>query len=128
MMAEKKVWFVTGCSKGMGNVLVSRLLKEGYRVAATSRTREALEGAFGPESERFLPLSMDVADEKDVARAVAEADAKFGRIDVLVNNAGYTHLCTIEEFSTCLHGVSPFLHRTDDTAANGFDADMAEFR
>ncbi len=99
MMAEKKVWFVTGCSKGMGNVLVSRLLKEGYRVAATSRTREALEGAFGPESERFLPLSMDVADEKDVARAVAEADAKFGRIDVLVNNAGYTHLCTIEEFS-----------------------------
>ena len=99
MMAEKKVWFVTGCSKGMGNVLVGRLLKEGYRVVAASRTRESLEGAFGPESEHFLPLSMDITSEADVTQAVSEAEVKFGKIDVLVNNAGYTHLCTIEEFS-----------------------------
>lgn len=68
-------------------------------MAATSRTQKSLESAFGPESERFLPLSMDITDETDVARAVATAEGKFGRIDVLVNNAGYTHLCTIEEFS-----------------------------
>lgn len=98
-MAEKKVWFVTGYSKGMGNVLVGKLLKEGYHVAATNHTRESLEGTFGPESEYFLPLSMDIASEADVTRAVNGTEAKFGKIDVLVNNAGYTHLCTIEEFS-----------------------------
>ena len=63
------------------------------------RARESLEGTFGPESEHFLPLSMDITSEADVIWAVSEAEAKFGKIDVLVNNAGYTHLCTIEEFS-----------------------------
>lgn len=98
-MAEKKTWFVTGCSKGMGNVLARRLLEEGYRVAATSRAVDSLVESIGHESEAFLPLAMDVTDEADVARAVTEAEAKFGRIDVLVNNAGYTHLATIEELS-----------------------------
>ena len=97
-MTAKKVWFVTGCSRGLGNALVKKLLEAGYPVAATSRSAETLAKQFG-SAENFLPLSMNIKDEADVKRAIAETVAKFGRIDVLVNNAGFTHLATIEETS-----------------------------
>ena len=98
-MKNKKVWFVTGCSKGLGHALVNELLEQGYMVSATSRNKQALIEAFGNESEQFLPLSMNLADEESVKTALKKTVLKFGRVDVVVNNAGYTHLATIEEMS-----------------------------
>jgi NAD(P)-dependent dehydrogenase (short-subunit alcohol dehydrogenase family) len=94
-MSTKKVWFITGASKGLGLSLVKRLLNEGYRVAATSRTLESLE----KESANFLPLEVDITDEKSVNNAVAKVIETFGHIDVVVNNAGYGQLGTLEELS-----------------------------
>ena len=98
-MSNKKVWFVTGCSKGLGKALVEELIAQGYSVAGTSRSKKSLEKAIGAESDIFLPLSMNVKDEADVKKAIALATEKFCRIDVVVNNAGFTHLATIEEMS-----------------------------
>ena len=96
---SKKVWLVTGCSKGLGKALVEELIAQGYPVAGTSRSKESLEKSIGAESDLFLPLSMNVKEEADVKKAIAQATEKFGRIDVGVNNAGFTHLATIEEMS-----------------------------
>lgn len=96
---EKKVWLVTGCSKELGKALVEELIAQGYPVAGTSRSKESLEKNIGVESDLFLPLSMNVKDEADVKKAITQATEKFGRIDVVVNNAGFTHLATIEEMS-----------------------------
>lgn len=96
---DKKVWFVTGSSKGMGKALVQKLLAGGYRVIASSRSEQRLICEFGKESDHFLPLALNIKDETDVKQGIARAVEKFGRIDVLVNNAGYTHLATIEEMS-----------------------------
>lgn len=94
---NKKVWLITGCSKGLGRALVQKLLEQGYPVAATSRSQESLKQQFGEESSLFYPIAMDVTDEGQVKETVAKVLKKFGRIDVLVNNAGYTHLAAIEE-------------------------------
>ncbi|HEY0652098.1 MAG TPA: SDR family NAD(P)-dependent oxidoreductase [Chryseosolibacter sp.] len=95
-MSTKKVWFVTGASKGLGLTLVKALIQEGYRVAATSRTINSLQRAVDTSSN-FLPLQADVSDEKSVQVAIAKAIDTFGGIDVVVNNAGYGQLGTIEE-------------------------------
>lgn len=97
-MDTKKVWFVTGASKGLGLSLVKALLNAGYKVAATSRTVENLEKEVGT-SENFLPLALDITDETGVDNAVAKAITAFGNIDVVVNNAGFGQLGTIEELS-----------------------------
>jgi NAD(P)-dependent dehydrogenase (short-subunit alcohol dehydrogenase family) len=99
MSSATKVWFVTGASKGLGLTLVRRLLAQGNMVAATSRTREALESTVSPESTNFLPLQVDLADEERVAEAITRTVAKFGRIDVVVNNAGYGQQGTFEGLS-----------------------------
>lgn len=97
-MDTNKVWFVTGASKGLGLSLVKRLLNEGYKVAATSRTIEGLEKEVGT-SANFLPLEVDVVDEKSVSNAIAKTLETFDGIDVVVNNAGYGQLGTLEELS-----------------------------
>jgi NAD(P)-dependent dehydrogenase (short-subunit alcohol dehydrogenase family) len=109
-MDTKKVWFVTGASKGLGLTLVKKLLKEGYRVAATSRTAEALRQEVGT-SENFLPLEADVVDEKSISLAVAKTVKTFGGIDIVVNNAGYGQLGTVEEL-------------TDKESRENFDANV----
>lgn len=96
---SKKVWLVTGCSKGLGRALVDELIAQGYSVIGASRSKEGLENIFGEESECFLPVAMNVKDETDVKRAIESGFTKFGRIDVVVNNAGFTHLATVEEMS-----------------------------
>lgn len=98
-METKKVWFITGASKGLGLALAKKLLTEGYRVAATSRTIRALETAVSAESAEFLPLALNISDEADVRKAFDATIAKFGRIDVVVNNAGYGQIGAIEELS-----------------------------
>lgn len=98
-METKKVWFVTGASKGLGLVLVKKLLAEGFPVAATSRTVESLISEIGETSENFLPLGVNITDNNDVKSAIAKTVEHFGQIDVIVNNAGYGQLGTLEELS-----------------------------
>lgn len=94
----KKVWFVTGASKGLGLSLVKKLLAQGYAVAATSRSRKSLQDAVS-ETDQFLALEMDLSNEVSVQNAVTQTLEKFGRIDVVVNNAGYGQIGSLEELS-----------------------------
>lgn len=98
-MDTKKVWMVTGASKGLGLTLVKKLLKEGYKVAAASRNVSALNKEVGKQTSDFLPLQVDLVNKQSVAKAVAEIIHTFGTIDVVVNNAGYGQLGTLEELS-----------------------------
>jgi len=99
-MDTGKVWLVTGASKGLGLALVKKLIAGGYRVAATSRRLQSLADAAGTFDEKvFLPLEVELTSEKSVSEAVSRAVAHFGRIDVLVNNAGYGIGGAVEELS-----------------------------
>ena len=98
-MATKKVWLVTGASKGLGLSLIKKLIKEDYRVAATTRNLKALSDEVGQGNTNFLPLQMDLVNNESVAAAVAQIMETFGTIDVVVNNAGYGQLGTLEELS-----------------------------
>lgn len=109
-MSTKKIWFVTGASKGMGLTLVKMLLARGYNVAATSRTVQDLRRAVG-ENDHFLPLQMNLSDENDVKRALSATVDRFGRLDVVVNNAGYGQ-------------VGPFEEISDTTARQNFEVNV----
>ncbi|MVM30330.1 SDR family NAD(P)-dependent oxidoreductase [Spirosoma sp. HMF4905] len=107
----KKVWFVTGASKGLGLSLVKQLLDQGFNVAATSRNINDLRQAVGTESDSFLPLAVDLKTEASVEQAIKATVEHFGRIDVVVNNAGYGLLGSIEEL-------------TDQEARENFDVNV----
>jgi NAD(P)-dependent dehydrogenase (short-subunit alcohol dehydrogenase family) len=98
-METRKVWFVTGASKGLGLTLVKKLLTQNYRVAATSRSVQSLVQELGESSEDFLPLEMNLTDNENVKAAIGECINHFGQIDVVVNNAGYALIGTLEELS-----------------------------
>lgn len=99
MEIAKKVWYVTGASKGLGLSLVKQLLAGGYQVAAISGNVAELENALGKASENFLPLTVDLTKEKNVQESLTAVVERFGRIDVVVNNAGYGLLGSLEELS-----------------------------
>lgn len=90
-----RVWFITGASKGFGLELSKQVLARGWRLAATSRSVERL----GSETDSFLPLSVDLESEDSVKTAIESTIEKFGRIDVIVNNAGYFQPGALEELS-----------------------------
>lgn len=92
-----KIWFVTGASRGLGAAIVRAALDAGDRVVATARRRDALVETFGPDSDSLLSVSLDVTRPDQVRAAADAALARFGRIDVLANNAGYGHLSMFEE-------------------------------
>ena len=99
-METNKVWFITGASKGMGLSLVKKLIIAGYSVAATSRKSQRLIDAVGHvEGPRFLPLEVDLTSEKSINEAFERTVARFGKIDVLVNNAGYGIVGAVEEIN-----------------------------
>lgn len=98
-METKKVWFVTGASKGLGLALIKKLLLNDYRVVATSRSIEGLIQEIGNVNDQFLPLDVDLVNDNDVKNAIEKSVAYFGRIDVIVNNAGYGQTGTLEELS-----------------------------
>jgi len=97
-MNKKQVWLVTGASKGLGLALVQKLLQKGFAVAATSRSAKALEKAVG-QHQNFLPLALNLLDEADVQKAINATIERFGRLDVVVNNAGYGLVGAIEELT-----------------------------
>ncbi|MFT3794078.1 oxidoreductase [Flavobacterium sp.] len=98
MKTNQKTWFITGASKGFGLELVQQLLAKGEKVAATTRNKSELEKLI-PTNENFLPLEMNLVDEGNVKLAIAQTIQKFGRLDVVVNNAGYGLLGAVEELT-----------------------------
>ena len=92
-----RVWFVTGSSRGLGRAFVEVALEAGDRVAATARNTERLQDLVEKFGDAVLPLRLDVTDYDAAARVVAQAVARFGRIDVVVNNAGYGDLGSFED-------------------------------
>jgi NAD(P)-dependent dehydrogenase (short-subunit alcohol dehydrogenase family) len=86
--ASHRVWFVTGASSGLGRAICRAVLEYGDRLAATSRDAGSLDALGEPDRNVLLPLSMDVTNPGSVREAVDETTAHFGRLDVVVNNAG----------------------------------------
>jgi NAD(P)-dependent dehydrogenase (short-subunit alcohol dehydrogenase family) len=93
------VWFITGTSQGFGHELVRAALQRGDSVVATSRQPEKVAAKFPEASDRLLAISMDLHDESHISSVVETAVKRFGRIDVLVNNAGHGLLGAVEEAS-----------------------------
>jgi NAD(P)-dependent dehydrogenase (short-subunit alcohol dehydrogenase family) len=94
--SDQQVWFITGSSRGFGRALVESALEAGHRVVATARTPEQLAEFVERYGDRVATVALDVTDASAARAAVAEAVAHFGRIDVVVNNAGYANVAPIE--------------------------------
>ncbi|MFI5613727.1 SDR family oxidoreductase [Amycolatopsis sp. NPDC051903] len=94
-----RVWFITGTSRGFGRQWAEAALARGDRVAATARDAATLKDLAETHGDRVLPLALDVTDKSAVDSAVARAHERFGRLDVVVNNAGYGLFGAIEEVS-----------------------------
>src|SRR4051812_3285857 len=92
-----KVWFITGTSKGFGRIWAEAALERGDRVVATARNADTLTPLAERYGDRVLPLALDVTDKVAIDAAVEQAHEHFGRLDVVVNNAGYGLFGTIEE-------------------------------
>ncbi len=91
------VWFITGCSTGFGRDLAKLVLEKGWRAVVTARNPDTVQDFNTAYPDRALALKLDVTDPAQVAEAVKKAESSFGRIDVLVNNAGFGYLAAIEE-------------------------------
>jgi NAD(P)-dependent dehydrogenase (short-subunit alcohol dehydrogenase family) len=94
-----KVWFITGTSRGFGRVWAEAALARGDRVAATARDAASIEPLVKRYGERVAALALDVTDKSAVHAAIAETQRRFGRLDVVINNAGYGLFGAIEEIS-----------------------------
>ncbi len=94
-----KTWFITGTSKGFGRIWAEAALARGDRVAATARDTSALDALVATYGDRVLPIELDVTDRESVFAKVSEAVEYFNGIDLVVNNAGYGLVGTIEEVS-----------------------------
>jgi NADP-dependent 3-hydroxy acid dehydrogenase YdfG len=117
LATEKPVWFITGCSTGFGHQLAKQLLERGYRTVITARKPETLNclAGFGDA----LALTLDVTDPQQIDAAILAAKARFGQIDVLVNNAGIGYFAAVEEseeaqirkmFEINFFGLSRMIH------------------
>ncbi|MFB7981845.1 SDR family NAD(P)-dependent oxidoreductase [Streptomyces vinaceus] len=97
-MTEKtqQTWFITGSSRGFGRALVRAALEAGDTVAATARRPEQLDDLVAEFGDRIAPIALDVTDPGAAKAALEEAGKRFGRVDVLVNNAGYANVSPIE--------------------------------
>jgi NAD(P)-dependent dehydrogenase (short-subunit alcohol dehydrogenase family) len=96
---SSKVWFITGASRGFGRVWAEAALKRGDKVAATARTLDGVAELKKAHGEAVLPLALDVTAAEQVRSAVAQAHAHFGKLDIVLNNAGYALVGAIEEAS-----------------------------
>lgn len=106
-------WFITGCSTGLGRALADAVLTAGHNAVITARNEATLSDLAAAHPDTALPLALDVTDPDQIASAVRQGLARFGDIDVLVNNAGYGYRAAIEEadaadverlFATNFHG------------------------
>jgi NAD(P)-dependent dehydrogenase (short-subunit alcohol dehydrogenase family) len=96
----KKTWFITGANRGLGLEIAKAALRAGDQVVAAGRKKAAVADNLGPDRAQLLSVELDVTDANQARAAVVAAVARFGSIDVLVNNAGYGHLGFFEETTT----------------------------
>jgi NAD(P)-dependent dehydrogenase (short-subunit alcohol dehydrogenase family) len=94
-----KTWFITGTSRGFGREWALAALERGDKVAATARDTSSLDEIVAEHGDAVLPIALDVTDREAAFAAVARAHAHFGRLDVVVNNAGYGQFGMVEELS-----------------------------
>ncbi len=92
-----QVWFITGSSRGLGRSIAGAALAAGHRVVATARKPQQLDDLVARYGNAVLPLALDVTDSDQAVRTVEAAVQHFGRIDVVVNNAGYGDLASVED-------------------------------
>jgi NAD(P)-dependent dehydrogenase (short-subunit alcohol dehydrogenase family) len=92
-----QTWLITGCSTGFGRELALAVLARGWQVAVTARNPDDVADIAAAHPERSLALKLDVRDRSQIAAAVERTEARFGAIDVLVNNAGYGYRAAVEE-------------------------------
>ncbi len=114
------VWFITGCSTGLGRALAERVLQRGFRCVVTARNPAQIADIANAHPETALAVALDVDRHDQMEAAVARAESAFGGIDVLVNNAGYGYLAAVEEgedsevramFETNFFSVAALLRR-----------------
>ena len=94
---KSPVWFITGCSTGFGRELAKLTIARGWPTVVTARDKARVADLASSHGANALALDLDVTDHAQVKAAVASAEQRFGRIDVLVNNAGYGYQSTVEE-------------------------------
>jgi NAD(P)-dependent dehydrogenase (short-subunit alcohol dehydrogenase family) len=97
MKKDKKTWFITGCSSGLGRAFAQEVLKQGYNAIITSRKTDEIQDLADQYPETALALSLDITDTDQITSALSQAESKFGGVDVLVNNAGYGYRAAVEE-------------------------------
>ena len=97
-MIDKKVWFITGAGRGMGTNIAKAALSAGYAVVATGRNTDAVKSALG-EADDLLVVTLDITSPVDAENAVEDAIKRFGKIDVLVNNAAAAQMGFFEEIT-----------------------------
>jgi len=97
MNRDNPVWLITGCSTGFGRELAKLVLERGWRAVVTARDPSKLADLAEGHGDRALVLQLDVTERKQIADVVTKSQKHFGRIDALVNNAGYGYLAAIEE-------------------------------
>jgi NAD(P)-dependent dehydrogenase (short-subunit alcohol dehydrogenase family) len=95
--SDKPVWFITGCSTGFGRAIAQQVLDRRYRAIVTARDKGQINDLAAPHGERALALTLDVTKPAEIEAAATAADAAFGAVDVLVNNAGIGYFGAIEE-------------------------------
>ena len=98
-MTSSRTWFITGCSRGFGREWAIAALERGDRVAATARDTSTLDDLVSTYGEAILPIELDVTDRAADFAAVQQAAEHFGRLDIVVNNAGYGQFGFVEELS-----------------------------
>ena len=92
-----QVWLITGSSRGLGRSIATAALEAGHKLIATARKPEQLGDIVGRFGDRVRPVALDVTDATAASRAVDEAVSAFGRLDVVVNNAGYANVNSFED-------------------------------
>ncbi|CAI1620073.1 3-oxoacyl-[acyl-carrier-protein] reductase FabG [Serratia entomophila] len=96
-MSQSQVWLITGSSRGLGQQLAQTVLAAGHRLVATARQPQQLQALADRYGDRVVTVALDVTDAAAAQRAVQTAVERFGRLDVLVNNAGYGNIAPVEE-------------------------------
>lgn len=98
-MSNNKVWFITGTSRGFGRIWAEAALQRGDKVTATARNTDSLNDLVAKYGDAILPIALDVTDRTACFSAIEQAQKFFGRLDIVINNAGYGHFGAIEEIS-----------------------------
>ena len=98
-MKDQKVWYITGASKGLGLALVKSLLSAGNKVVATTRNASAFEELLLAYPNDLLPLAVDITSDENVKESIQQTITHFGGLDVVVNNAGYSLVGSMEELT-----------------------------